>query len=75
MNFLSERTYSYGKGVEVEEYLFVEHGGIEREVLHHFTDEEDVHYLLRDFMIINTKLSEREVEGKLRSRLVLVAMV
>ncbi len=74
VNFLSKRTYSYGKGVEVEENTFVEQEGAERGVLHHFTDEEELKHLFADFKIVELRLTERKVEGKLRSRLILVAM-
>jgi len=40
INFLSKRTYSYGKGTEVEENTFIEQEGVEKGVLHHFTDKE-----------------------------------
>jgi len=75
INFLTKRTYSYGKGVKVEENTFVEQEGVEKGVLHHFTDEEEIQRLFEDFKIINLKLSEKEVEGKLRSRWTLVAAV
>jgi len=75
INFLTKRTYSYGKGVKVEENTFVEQEGVEKGVLHHFTDEEEIQRLFEDFKIINLKLSEKEVEGKLRSRWTLVATV
>jgi len=75
INFLTKRTYSYGKGAEVEENTFVEQEGAERGVLHHFTDEEEIQRLFENFKIINLKLNEKEVEGKLRSRWTLVATV
>jgi len=75
INFLTKRTYSYGKGVKVEENTFVEQEGVEKGVLHHFTDEEEIQRLFEDFKVIDLKLSEREVEGKLRSRWTLVAAV
>jgi len=74
INFLSKRTYSYRKGVEIEENTFLEQEGAERGVLHHFTDEEELKRLFADFKIADLKLIEREVEGKPRSRLILVAM-
>jgi len=75
MNFLSKRTYIYGKGAEVEENTFVEQEGAEKGVLHHFSDKEEIERLFKNFKIIDLKLSEREVEGKLQSRWILVAMV
>jgi len=75
INFLTKRTYSYGKGVKVEENTFVEQEGVERGVLHHFTDDEEIQRLFENFTIIDLKLSEKEVEGKLRSRWTLVATV
>jgi ubiquinone/menaquinone biosynthesis C-methylase UbiE len=73
VNFLSKRTYSCGKGVAVEESTFGEQEGAERGVLHHFTDEREIEHLLKSFKITNVKLSEKEVEGKLRSRWVVTA--
>ena len=74
-DFLSKRTYSYGKGLEVEESTFVEQDGVERGILHHFTDEKELKELFKDFMIINLELRERVVENRLRSRWVVTAMV
>ena len=74
INFLSKRTYSYGKGAEVEENTFVEQEGAEKGVLHHFSDDEELKHLFADLKIADLRLTERKVEGKLRSRLILVAM-
>jgi len=73
-DFLSKSTCSYGKGVEVEENTFVEQGGVEKGVLHHFTDEKELKRLFKDFIIINLELRERVVEGKLRSRWIVTVM-
>ncbi|MDH7476868.1 MAG: class I SAM-dependent methyltransferase [Candidatus Bathyarchaeota archaeon] len=75
VNFLSKRTYRYGKGEKVEEDTFIDPEGVERGVLHHFTDEEEIRHLLKDFHIIKIRLLEREVEGKLSSRWILTATV
>jgi ubiquinone/menaquinone biosynthesis C-methylase UbiE len=68
INFLSKRTHSHGKGVEIETGTFVEREGVEKGVLHHFSDREEVERLLKEFRTVDLKLVEREVEGKLRSR-------
>lgn len=73
VNFLSKRTYIYGKGAKVEENTFVRQEGPEKGVLHHFTDEEEIRRLFKNFKIINLKLFEKEVEGKLTSRWILIA--
>lgn len=75
INFLSKRTYSYGKGVEIEKDTFAEQEGIEKGVLHHFTDEEEINSLFKNFKIVSLELSEKEVEGKLRSRWILTATI
>ncbi len=75
INFLSKRTYSYQKGAEVEEDTFIEQEGIEKGVLHHFTDKEEIEHLFKDFKVVNLELSEKKVEGKLRSRWILIATV
>jgi hypothetical protein len=49
MNFLSERTCSYGKGIEIEIGTFVEREGIENGVLHHFSDREEIEAFLEEF--------------------------
>lgn len=74
INFLSRRTYSYGKGTELEKDTFMEECGTEKGVLHHYSDEEEVQKLLRKFRILDLNLEERTVDGKLRSRLVVLAM-
>jgi ubiquinone/menaquinone biosynthesis C-methylase UbiE len=73
VNFLSKRTYSHKKGVEVEENTFMEQEGAEKGVLHHFTDKEEIEHMFEDFEIVDMRLSERRVEGKLQSRWVLIA--
>jgi ubiquinone/menaquinone biosynthesis C-methylase UbiE len=73
MNFLSKRTYSYGKGTEVEQDTFVEQEGAEKAVLHHFTDRQEIEHLFSRFQIIDLRLAEKQVEGKLRSRWIVTA--
>jgi ubiquinone/menaquinone biosynthesis C-methylase UbiE len=75
VNFLSKRTYRYGKGEKVEDNTFVDQEGIEKGVPHHFTDEEEIRHLFKDFHIIKVKLWEREIEGKLSSRWILTATI
>jgi hypothetical protein len=72
---LSKRTYRYGKGEKVEEDTFVDQEGTEKEVIHHFTDEEEIRHLFKDFHIINLELWEKEIEGKLLSRWILTATI
>jgi cyclopropane fatty-acyl-phospholipid synthase-like methyltransferase len=74
VNFLTKRTYSYGKGTKVEKDTFVEQGGTESGVLHHFSDEEEIKRILSKFKIANLKLVERKFEGKLRSRWIALAV-
>jgi len=73
INFLSKRTYIYRKGTEVEKNTFVSQEGAERGVLHHFTDKEELGRLFKNFKIVSLKLIEKEFEGKLQSRWVLIA--
>ena len=73
INFLSKRTHSYGKGTKTEENTFIEQEGIEKGVLHHFTDEKEIKRLFKNFEIVSLELSEKEIEGKLRSRWILTA--
>lgn len=74
MNFLSKRTYSYGKGKQVEGDTFMETEGIEKGILHHFADKAEIERLLKGFETIDLKLNEKDVEGRLRSRWVVLAM-
>jgi len=75
VNFLSKRTYSYRKGAEVEGNTFIEQEGIEKGVLHHFSDKEEIECLFKIFKIVDLRLTEKKVEGKLRSRWILTATV
>lgn len=75
INFLSKRTYSYGKGLEIEENMFINQEGAERGIIHHFSDEEELKRLFSDFKSVDLKLTEQTVGGKLSSRWVLIAMV
>jgi predicted DNA repair protein MutK len=61
--------------VEIEKDTFAEQEGIEKGVLHHFTDEEEINSLFKNFKIVSLELSEKEVEGKLRSRWILTATI
>ena len=74
IDFLSRRTYSFGKGDEIEENTFVETEGHEKGVIHHFADKKELRRLLDDFEVLSIELHEKEVEGKLRSRLIVQAM-
>lgn len=49
VNFLYKRTYRYGKGKKVEEDTFIDHEGTEKDVLHHFTDKEEIRHFLKNF--------------------------
>jgi ubiquinone/menaquinone biosynthesis C-methylase UbiE len=75
IDFLSKRTCSYGNGGEVEYNTFIEQEGPEKGVLHHFTDEKELQDLFEAFRAVHIKLEEREVDGKLRSRWAVTAMV
>jgi ubiquinone/menaquinone biosynthesis C-methylase UbiE len=68
IDFLSKRTYSHAKGVEIEAETFVETEGHESGIVHHYTDREELQRLFMDFRIISIDLNETEVQGKLRSR-------
>ncbi|MEM3699258.1 MAG: hypothetical protein QXL57_00080 [Candidatus Bathyarchaeia archaeon] len=59
----------------MEEDTFIHKEGAERGVLHHFSDEEEIRHLFKDFHIVKMELWEREVEGKLSSRWILTATV
>jgi ubiquinone/menaquinone biosynthesis C-methylase UbiE len=67
-DLLTKRTYSYGKGTEIEKGTFAETEGPEEGILHHFADKQEINRLFRVFKTIDLTLREREVDGKLRSR-------
>jgi ubiquinone/menaquinone biosynthesis C-methylase UbiE len=68
IDFLSKRTYSHAKGVEIEAETFIETEGHERGIVHHYTDQEELQRVFIDFRIISIDLNETQVEGRLRSR-------
>jgi ubiquinone/menaquinone biosynthesis C-methylase UbiE len=74
IDFLSKRTHSYGKGIEIENGTFIETGGHEKGLIHHFTDEDELQRLFEGFRILTIDLHETKVEGKLRSRLTVKAL-
>ena len=74
IDFLSKRTHSYGKGVEIENGTFIETEGHEKGLMHHFTDEDELQRLFEGFRILTIDLHETKVEGKLRSRLTVKAL-
>lgn len=73
VNYLSTRTYKYGKGAQIDEDTFVEQEGVEKGVVHHFADEQRLRQLFRRFTVIDLQLSEKEVEGNTSSVWVLTA--
>jgi len=73
VNYLSTRTYKYGKGAQIDEGTFVEQEGVERGVVHHFADEQRLRQLFKWFTVIDLQLSEKEVEGNTSSVWVLTA--
>jgi ubiquinone/menaquinone biosynthesis C-methylase UbiE len=73
IDFLSTRTYSYGKGDRIEEKTFAETEGQEKGIFHHFVDKDELRRLFHDFEICGIESCEKEVDGKLRSRLIVQA--
>lgn len=74
IDFLSKRTYSYGKGIVIEKETFIETEGDERGIIHHISDEEELQRLFGGFQNTYFDLCERIVEGKLRSCLIVRAI-
>jgi SAM-dependent methyltransferase len=74
IDFLSKRTHSYAKGVEIEAETFIEPHGHERGIVHHYTDREELQRLFMDFTIISLDLNETMIEGNLRSRFTVQAI-
>jgi ubiquinone/menaquinone biosynthesis C-methylase UbiE len=68
VDFLSKKTYSHAKGVEVETETFMETKGHEKGIINHYTDREELQKLFQGFKMVSVDLSERMVEGRLRSR-------
>jgi ubiquinone/menaquinone biosynthesis C-methylase UbiE len=73
VDFLSKRTYSYGKGSKIEDNTFMECRGTEKDVIHHFADKKELKKLFENFRIGSIKLREKTIDGKLRSRLIVQA--
>ena len=73
-NFHSKRSGMYGKGVKVEKDTFIRQNGAEKGVVHHFTDEEEIVKLLKDFKNVSIELREQKsANGYLQSRLIVTA--
>jgi ubiquinone/menaquinone biosynthesis C-methylase UbiE len=73
IDFLSKRTYSYGKGIFVEENTFIEEDGPEKGVIHYFVDRDELQKLFKGFKRLNMEVQEKQVEGKRRSRWIVKA--
>jgi len=73
IDFLSKRTHSYGRGIFVEENTFIEEDGPEKGIIHYFVDREELEKLFKEFKCLNMELREKQVEGKLRSRWIVMA--
>lgn len=65
VTLVSVKDYKFGKGKEVEENTFELFEGThgEKGILHHFFDEHESEYLLKDFQIIQKEHITEEVEG------------
>ncbi len=73
-NFHSKRSGMYGKGVKAEKDTFIRQNGAEKGVAHHFTDEEEIMKLLKDFKNVNIELREQKsANGYLQSRFIITA--
>jgi ubiquinone/menaquinone biosynthesis C-methylase UbiE len=73
-NFHSKRSGMYGRGVKVGKDTFIRQNGPEKGVIHHFTDEEEIAKLLKDFKNVDIELRERKsADGYLQSRLIVIA--
>jgi ubiquinone/menaquinone biosynthesis C-methylase UbiE len=73
-NFHSKRSSMYGKGVKAEKDTFIRQNGAEKGVVHHFTDEEEIMKLLKDFKNVGIELREQKsANGYLQSRLIVTA--
>jgi hypothetical protein len=46
-----------------------------RALLHYFVGKDGIEHLLENFEIVKLESSEKEVEGKLRSRWIIIATV
>jgi len=73
-NFHSKRSGMYGKGVKAEKDTFIRQNGAEKGVAHHFTDEEEIMKLLKDFKNVSIELREQKSANEyLQSRLIVTA--
>ena len=73
-NFHSKRSSMYGKGAKAEKDTFIRQNGPEKGVIHHFTDEEEIKKLLKDFKNVTIELKEQKsADGYLQSRLIVTA--
>lgn len=73
VNFLTKRTYIYRKGIEIEKNTYMRDEGIEKGVLHHFIDEKKIKQLFKEFKRYILKTLEKEINGKISSRYVVIA--
>jgi len=64
----SRHSHKFAKGKEIEKDTFIPQRGIEKGVLHHFSDKNEVMKLLKIFDILNLKLDEFvDEKGRLHS--------
>jgi ubiquinone/menaquinone biosynthesis C-methylase UbiE len=67
-NFHSRRSHRYGCGIKIEENTFMDQDGLEKGVLHHFADENELERFFKNFRIVKKRLNERKVKNYLQSR-------
>jgi len=58
LTFQSKRSHKFGKGKETEKDTFVLEEGLEKGVLHHFSERNEVKELLKKFRILDLRLDE-----------------
>jgi len=73
VNFMSKRTWKYGKGTKVEEGTYLQDEAWEKGILHHYSDEREIRELFYNFNSIELKLKERKIGEKVSSRWIVIA--
>jgi cyclopropane fatty-acyl-phospholipid synthase-like methyltransferase len=72
-NFHSKRSSKRENGIKVEENTFMQKNGLEKGVLHHFVDENELHELLERFEIVNLEARDKIIGDYLQSRFIVLA--
>ena len=66
VTFISDKHHRYGKGVEIEPHTFITSVGADAGIPHHFNDNREMLWMVRDFEVLEFESLDQTNEDGLR---------